>query len=785
MALLNIGEHRPGQLELVVEQRLPDNSLLERLRDTIPAPSFRQELNLSLPVSGSQSGFNRFFARVKPIGDLFELPPAAAFNNEFTNSDGSPGRDLFFFENDIRLVWPPNYGIVNAARPALHAATLNPSAPTQRYLFEMDTLADFSSAWRRGGDLVAPGGLLSWTAPTDLEAGKVYYWRAARDSLVNGLIPWRQASFLCLPSDPPTRGWNQSHFGQWNEAVSANLEWSDGGRRLRFADNSAFVNVQVAYRGVNRYPGFQNGYYEGFYGDFGWNQQGITRGVCVALGDPKTGRFVRNPEDGPNGRKRYFFWFDTRDSLRRRALMDFLEKDIPDGYYVGLLAFNTPADNAGGYAPNLWAADSLLYGRNLFQALEAQGAKRVRATAQFAGAPHPYGLTFRKNDPLYPARDTLITHPDSLGSVRANYSALWTQGFLESPPAGPARAWRMALWEREAADAPDERAALQIWGVRPERADTLLFTLDDSGGLPLDDLDATLFPRLRLRYEVLDTTLRTAPQLRLLRLLYEGLPEGAIAPHIRYDVHADTLQRGDSLRVAAAFVNLSDLPMDSVLVQLRIAGPGGLQVLNRRLSPLAPGDTLYARLTAPTLQLSGPQRLTLDFNPADDQPELFHFNNVALQNVYVKRDQRSPLLDVTFDGRYILDGDLVSPRPFIALTLRDDDRFLPLSDSATFSLRLTKPDGTVRAVQASDPDALFLPAQTDASGKKNLARLEWRPEFDQDGDYRLEVNGRDASGNVAGPTDYAINFRVITRSALSNILNYPNPFSTRTCFVYT
>lgn len=785
MAVLNIGEHRPGQLELVVEQRLPDNSLLERLRDTIPAPPFRQELDLALPVAGSQSGFNRFFARIKPLGDLFELPPAAAFNNELADPGGAPGRDLFFFENGISLVWPPDYALVSDTRPTLHASTLNPSAPVQRYLFEMDTLADFSSPWRRGGDLISRGGLLSWTAPTDLESGRVYYWRAARDSLVNGLIPWRQRSFVCLPADPPQRGWNQSHFGQWNEDVLANLEWTDGGRRLRFADNSAFVNVQVAYRGANRYPGFQNGYYEGFYGDFGWNQQGITRGVCVALGDPKTGRFVRNPEDGPNGRKRYFFWFDTRDSLRRRALMDFLEKDIPDGYYVGLLAFNTPTDNAGGYAPNLWAADSLLYGRNLFQTLEAQGAKRVRATAQFASAPHPYGLVFRKNDPLYPARDTLISHPDSLGSVRANYSALWTQGFLETPPTGPARAWRSALWEREPTDAPDERAALQIWGVRAERPDTLLFTLEDSGSLPLDDLDATRFPQLRLRYETFDTTLRTPPQLRLLRLLYEGLPEGAIAPHIRYEVYADTLQRGDSLRVAAAFVNISDLPMDSVLVQLRIEEAGGSYALARRLAPLAPGDTLDARLAAPTLPLGGAQRLTVDFNPAADQPELFHFNNVALRNFYVRRDQRNPLLDVTFDGRYILDGDLVSPKPFIALTLRDDDRFLPLRDSATFSLRLTKPDGTVRIVQASDPDVLFFPAQTDASGKKNLARLEWRPELDQDGDYRLEANGRDASGNLAGPLDYRINFRVIARSALSNILNYPNPFSTRTCFVYT
>ena len=80
---------------------------------------------------------------------------------------------------------------------------------------------------------------------------------------------------------------------------------------------------------------------------------------------------------------------------------------------------------------------------------------------------------------------------------------------------------------------------------------------------------------------------------------------------------------------------------------------------------------------------------------------------------------------------------------------------------------------------------LFLPANPANLQQKNQARLEWRPTFTQDGDYRLLVNGRDASGNASAQLDWSVAFRVITKSSLSNVLNYPNPFSTSTCFVYT
>ena len=74
----------------------------------------------------------------------------------------------------------------------------------------------------------------------------------------------------------------------------------------------------------------------------------------------------------------------------------------------------------------------------------------------------------------------------------------------------------------------------------------------------------------------------------------------------------------------------------------------------------------------------------------------------------------------------------------------------------------------------------FIPA-----GKnRNKAKVELRPVLTQDGRYGMRVQATDRSNNESGDVDYRINFEVINRSTITNLMNYPNPFSTSTRFVF-
>jgi flagellar hook assembly protein FlgD len=47
------------------------------------------------------------------------------------------------------------------------------------------------------------------------------------------------------------------------------------------------------------------------------------------------------------------------------------------------------------------------------------------------------------------------------------------------------------------------------------------------------------------------------------------------------------------------------------------------------------------------------------------------------------------------------------------------------------------------------------------------------------------VQGTDKSGNLSGDLEYRITFKIVLESSITQLLNYPNPFSTSTKFVFT
>jgi flagellar hook assembly protein FlgD len=47
------------------------------------------------------------------------------------------------------------------------------------------------------------------------------------------------------------------------------------------------------------------------------------------------------------------------------------------------------------------------------------------------------------------------------------------------------------------------------------------------------------------------------------------------------------------------------------------------------------------------------------------------------------------------------------------------------------------------------------------------------------------VQAKDKSNNQSGAIDYKINFEVINKATITEVMNYPNPFSTATHFVFT
>lgn len=805
----NIGENTGGEMTVLIEQQFPDNSQVIRILDTIAVPAFTRQLNYKIPLDSSKAGLNRFLITLDPENSLAEQPATAEYNNSLRDFTGQEGIEVYFYADQVEPVYPPNYGIVGKNKVLVGATALGSTAISKKFLFEFDTLETFDSPWKKNTEIIQNGGLITWEPDVELQDSVVYYWRVTRDTLLNGELYWRTRSFVHLKNHEP--GWNQSDFGQYRNNIFSLMSANDSSRTLNYSDDLGYLSLQVSYSRnydnilfrPSRYPGFQNAYYEGDYGDYYWG--GDRDEVHVIVIDPQTGRVVPAIAGGPyttfkgdnsgpgQGLQERIYQFETKDSLERIKLMQLIDQ-IPDGFYVGILVMNNIffangntiyTENTLGYAPRDWAKDSISFGKNLFQILEAQGAKDIRKTTQYLTSPPPYGLIFRKNHPEFAAIDTLIYSKDSTYQIRRDFPTQLATGQFETSPIGPATQWGSVHWKREDFDAQNESLRLSVYGQRPGASDTLLFKLTQTFDTALSFVSAQQFPYLKLRYEGQDSTLRTLPQPKYLRILYFSLPEGAMHPVEHEYFYADTLQQGDIIKASVAFRNVSDAPLDSLLVRYGIVGLDGQPgtILDKTLKPLVPGDTLHATFSYNTRLMNGPYQYSVFMNYGTAQPELRLDNNIYVHNFFVALDNRNPLLDVTFDGMHILDGDLISPKPIINVSLKDDNPFLALSDTTAFRLHVQLPNGVIKQVYFNE--VMFMPAEVSDLPNKNTAKLEWRPEFTQDGEYRLLVNGRDASGNTSGSLDYTVSFKVINKFSISNLLNYPNPFSTNTCFVYT
>lgn len=274
-------------------------------------------------------------------------------------------------------------------------------------------------------------------------------------------------------------------------------------------------------------------------------------------------------------------------------------------------------------------------------------------------------------------------------------------------------------------------------------------------------------------------------------MLYEGVPEAALNPSVAYYFNDDTLQQGKMLTLASAVENIGDYPMDSLWMRYFIISPSN-QITSyfQKAGALPVNSFITDTFTVSNLNYPGKNALWIEANPINHpnhQLEQYHFNNLGERVFLTDGDKINPLLDVMFDGMRIMDGEIVSAKPVIDIKLKDENPILLLSDTTSFDLFLQLPgESTPKRVVLGSSDITFFPA----SSSENVARLEYRPDFTQkDGEYKLMVRARDASSNSSGKGtgafDYMISFEVINQQTVTEVLNYPNPFSTSTRFVFT
>jgi hypothetical protein len=765
----NLGKVNDSPFYVSVTRTLENGT--EILYDSIKVPAiyYRDTLKLELAAKTPDgSGVNKF--RVK-LDHTDTIPEIDETNNEATF-------EVFISRSGVVALTPYEYGIVSGDKVKLVGQSTDLLSSARDYYFEIDTTATFKSQWKKTR-VVNAGLLPTWEMqlPTTgmPKDSMVYFWRLRYNTFAAGEdTVWAVSSFRHIPKSPA--GWSQAHIGQLAKANLQRVELNTSANKVEFAP---LYKTLLLKGGGGGLPMSRSAPFGVFIDNnaFFWDNCGYTTAniLAIVLNDVTLEPYTGMPTNtGWRCGLEQQFVYQFGD-LNYAAYQDRLEaflKAVPAGYHVAMVGINAiPYET---FKPSLKEAfkgigSSIIDGLKNGDPFVILGKK---------GAAAGTALELGGNDTDTAPRNMQAVQVEKVLQVKGD------QGTLTSSLIGPATEWT-SLHHQVKLESSDSYQ-LDVIGVDKDAKETVLSTNVTSSSLSLTNISASTYPYLKLRLALKDEVNRTAPQLKQWTVLYKGVPEGLVRPDlVGVDKYKNLSEQANSGQVDLrfAFHNISDMNFsDSLTVEANVFGESGKNTLTKfKVKPLLKGDTVYFNHKFSTVNLKGNNRLRVTVNPRL-LPEQYYFNNTLEVPFTVGTlAGMPPVLDVVFDGVRILDGDIVSPSPVISMLLKDNNRKIPITDPSSMKVYLKKPGADFVEIDvASDPNVRYF-----AADDKNDFRVEYQPEGLADGKYTLEVQGFDALGQRAGNERYSINFEVVNEASVSNFYPYPNPFSSKTKFIFT
>lgn len=767
----NFGRTYPDSLKLSIRAGISGSSAPKTFVKKFPSPLHQDTLYFAIRSEELEGpGVYQFEVQLNPQSEIEEL--------NYTNNTASLEAVLKY--GGTQNLLPQPYALIQEADPALYFQGNNLFAKNISYLLEIDTSADFTSGvlqqHRVEGDalLSHTASLLSATSQDSI----TYFWRTR---LAETDTTWVKSSFTHVPGGG--EGWTQRHAAQFEEnhlngiKVEADRQWEfeDISRRVEIltfgpsAPGTDFKEIELRIDEVEYIRGNVFRYCrDNSVNVVHLSKASLSPTVAILPGAMQWEscgtfpKFINNFVEND-------IVFGNNDGYNLEKFI----ADVPEGDYVVLFSI-------GSLNYEQWPA-------SVKEQLIGLGADRDKLDALTNG--EPYILIGKKGGTEEEA--TEVYADKSAGSPPAAEQTLSVdqmlqgkmhEGSVHTELIGPAGEWKELVCQLEAG--AGDSFELQLIGLSSQMQEELLFTTTANTQMPLD-ISAGQYPYLKLQLRVKDVENLSPPQLKYWQLTYDALPEGVLLP-------ADSLKttyvfdEGQQFNPAFRFINISKETFpDSLQVfyaSLNNTNRATMEGKLRIAAPL-PADTTYFSLPIDTDSRTGENNLQLKVNPRI-LPEVNYSNNVIDANRFytVRKDTLQPLIDVAFDGLYITNGAIVSPRPLISVMLRDENQVKMVKDTSELQVYLKREcDGcTAERVNLAASNARWYPA-TD----KQDFRIEFEPGELEDGTYTLEVQAEDASGNKAGKDPYSISFIVITESAITKFYPYPNPFSTSTRFVFT
>lgn len=631
IAANNIGKAVSGNVSVNVVHENPAGQRSVLKTYNVPNLYYSDTATLWVPVNKvTDRGMNKYYVTI-------DGPNAF---DEINENNNEAVLEMFIYSDNLVPVYPKEFAIVYTPTVTLKASTLNPFRSAANYVMEIDTTTAFNSPLKLSTRVTSDGGVIKWTPGITMTDSTVYYWRSSIDSTINGARQWGGSSFIYLAGGSP--GWNQSHYYQYKRDSYTDMGLADN-RNFGFnksANTLSMFNTLITTGNENTRSLYNSDLIQytaaGFYN------------IQIMVIDSATGLIQRNTAAKADlegsvrpvnlTRGTFFHEFKTETQAGRISARNFIE-NIPNGQYVVIrnAAWYVPGVIVSSVYIDTWKSDTAVLGsgRSLYHSVYNLGFTKIDS---LVGAPRAYIFFRKKGSNAVPVQQMVNTTVNETIQMDLDVEGTGTRGSVNSTVIGPSTEWRTMKWKMHANDGFPENDSVYVtvYGIGDDNEETMLYT-GKSQDTSLSWIPADQFPKLRLAWNTKDATNATAPQLDYWRILYAPVTDIALNPN-RHFVFSDTVRLGGSnarttptQEVSIAIENLTDVPMDSVLVNFRMLDGAGntVQLGNTRYRSLAGNDTLHADFTFTPNTYLGTNYFVVEANPGNDHPEEYRGNNTG------------------------------------------------------------------------------------------------------------------------------------------------------------
>jgi hypothetical protein len=776
----NRGKFVDDSITVKIERSYPNNFIQATYYFKVGSVGYKDTLYLYIKSKDAASaGVNKFTVTI---------------NNDHTGgetnySNNTAGFSPYIPGNGINLVYPKRFDIVsklNNDTVELIAQALNLFEKNYKFTFEIDTSYLFDSPWKKtNDDSLIVGQTSRWKVR--LEGSRdsiVYYWRAkiSTGSIQGGVYVDR--SFIHIFNHQP--GWSQSHFPQFYPSSKLFQVTLDKNKRqfgFTGIGESVYVNTSLDKRpnfGVKK------------------NGQGSSSltpaskpGIVAVLFDKNNLQQFKLPgvfntsiyylsnyyEDGTKA-----YNFNPASTAVDGGAADFISwvDSIPDSTYVAMC--NSDAYNPTQFTPAVLAAFNKL-GASLINSVKTNRSS--------------YAMIGKKGAPIGSALEDTGYYYSSVNDqsyieIEREMIGKKGNGTLSTELIGPTTKWgRLYFYTKSIDQSLGDNFYINVHGVTNSGKDSLIAEFVSSDDFDLSNIDAKRFPNIYLEGVFEDLTNYTPSQIKHWRVTLAEVPEGTLNSNMSTLIWRDSLKQGEDFNYDIGFQNISKLTFQKdlkyeVLIYNVDTKDTVYNQVSKYADSLTPDKSFLIKATVNTKRMKGRYAYLIKVNFDNFNkplyPELSMINNSSIRYFYVEEDLINPLLDVTFNGKHITNGEIISANPNILISSKDENKLNWQTDTNGIRMWWKTPTSTqFERIDFKTFDVKYYPA----TSAFNQAKAEFNPKNLSDGIYTLKVQSNDANSTNAGNTEYMVNFTVISKASATNFYPYPNPFTSAMRFVFT